>query len=424
MKKITCVVSCPISTYSGYGGRSRDFVKALIKTHPDWDIKILSQRWGITRMSYLEDHNEQELLSRLLPSLTYRPDVWIQITIPNEFQPVGTFNIGVTAGVETTIADPSWAEGCNRMNLVLVSSNHAKKVLTETVYSIQDSKTKQVTGDYRVTVPVEVVFEGVDLNVYRKLKPTEVSLDLSAVKEDFCFLATGHWMQGTLGHDRKNIGLTIKTFLETFKNKERLPGLILKISHGNASKVDKDQLITKINSIKAAIKGNLPNVYLVHGDLTDAEMNELYNHPKVKCLISLTKGEGYGRPFAEFALTEKPIIASGWSGHLDFLDKDSSILVSGTLEPLHPTSVIPNLLIKESSWFSPDIIEVNKFLKEVFKEYKNFLGRGTDQAKIIKNNFSFVKMEQLLGNILKQYVPNFPEQVTLTLPKLKKVNTK
>ena len=47
-------------------------------------------------------------------------------------------------------------------------------------------------------------------------------------------------------------------------------------------------------------------------------MNELYNHPKVKAMVSMTKGEGYGRPLAEFGLSKKPIIASGWSGQCRF----------------------------------------------------------------------------------------------------------
>jgi len=47
MSKPICIVSCQIDTYSGYGARSRDFVKSLIKNKDkEWDIKILSQRWG------------------------------------------------------------------------------------------------------------------------------------------------------------------------------------------------------------------------------------------------------------------------------------------------------------------------------------------------------------------------------------------
>ena len=49
------------------------------------------------------------------------------------------------------------------------------------------------------------------------------------------------------------------------------------------------------------------------------EMNSIYNHSKVKAMVSLTKGEGFGRPLLEFSLSQKPLIVSGWSGHMDFL---------------------------------------------------------------------------------------------------------
>jgi len=418
MKKVSCVVSCPISTYSGYGARSRDFVKALLETRPDWDIKILPQRWGNTRMSYLEDKNDTEFTSHIIPQLTYKPDVWIQITIPNEFQPIGSYNIGLTAGIETTVADPSWAEGCNRMNIVLVSSEHAKKVLTETVYSVQDNKTKQVTGEYRVNTPVEVIFEGIDLQIFKEIEPSKVTLELSDIQEDFCFLSIGHWMQGELGHDRKNIGFTIKAFLETFKNKDKAPALLLKTLQSTASNIDRDQILKKINNIASTVNGKLPSIYLLHGDLYDEEVNELYNHPKVKCLIGLTKGEGYGRPFAEFAVTGKPIIASGWSGHLDFLDKNLTTLISGQLEPVHPSAVVPKMIIKESSWFTPDPSEVGKVFREVYKEYPRFLGKAEKQAQRIKEHFSYGKMVEKIEDILQRNIPDFPEQIQLTLPKI------
>ena len=65
-----CVVSCPISTRSGYGARSRDFVRALIEARPDWDVKILSQRWGNTPMDALVVGADDDLLSRIVVEKT------------------------------------------------------------------------------------------------------------------------------------------------------------------------------------------------------------------------------------------------------------------------------------------------------------------------------------------------------------------
>lgn len=169
MNKTTCLIYAPVGTYSGYGSRSRDLIKALIESRPDWQISVIACRWGNTRMTYLEDHNETEILSRIVPGISQQPDVFISITVPNEFQKVGKYNIGVTAGIETTLCDPSWIQGCNNMDLVLVSSEHAKKVFEESKFNMQDNRTGQVTGTVTLQTKVEVLFEGVDTTKYYKI---------------------------------------------------------------------------------------------------------------------------------------------------------------------------------------------------------------------------------------------------------------
>ena len=328
MDKINIVVSCPIDTYSGYGARSRDVIKSLLATNK-YNVKVLSQRWGNTRFGYLADHKEGDLQKCIVSRLDGKPDVWIQITVPNEFQPIGKYNIGMTAGIETTVASVPWIEGCNRMDLILTSSEHSKKVFQATNYDKQD-KSGNKLGALKLDKPIEVLLEGADIDKYCKKKTS--SFDLSAIEEQFCFLFVGHWLQGEFGQDRKNIGWMVKTFLTTFKNKQNMPALILKTTIGNSTIISKDTVMRRVDQIRKEVGGKVPNVYLVDGDITDEDMNELYNHPKVKSMISFTKGEGFGRPLLEFALTGKPIIASGWSGHTDFLDKESSLLVGGTLE--------------------------------------------------------------------------------------------
>lgn len=421
--KYTCVVSCPISTYSGYGARSRDLVRGLIEVFPDWDIKILSQRWGNTRQTFLEDSKDTFFTSRIIKNLEQKPDIWIQITIPNEFQPIGQFNIGITAGVEATLVDSSWILGCNKMNLVLVSSEFSKLALQETKYSTLDNKTQQVIGQVSLQTPLHTVFEGVDTDIYRFLTPDEVSLDLSSIPEEFCFLTVGHWMQGDFGHDRKNIGLTVKTFFETFKDKSTKPALILKTSQSTSSVIDKYKILDKIQMIREKVKGDLPNVYLLHGDLSDSEMNQLYNHPKVKALVSLTKGEGYGRPLAEFTLSGKPVIASNWSGHLDFLKPEFTTLIKGTKEKVHKSALADKILIQDAEWFSPNVEEVLTTFRSVFKEYRNYLGRSNNQGNFIKENFNMEKMKLRLKEVLEPVTQSIPKEVPLNLglPKLKKI---
>jgi hypothetical protein len=437
MKQL-CVISAPPDTYSGYGARARDFIKAIYELKKDeWDIKIIPQRWGATPWGFIEDNKEewgwmQEMFvyDGKLPA---QPDVWFQITIPNEFHPVGKVNIGVTAGIETTVCDPSWIEGCNRMDATLVSSHHSKKVLEASTFEEKDKKSGTLVRKIKLEKPVEVLFEGVDLNKYFYIPEDElpsVSLvkDLDSIKEAFCFLYVGHWLQGEFGEDRKNTGLMVKLFLEAFKDKKNKPALILKTSHAGASIMDRDEVLKKLNAVRDSVGGdNLPNIYLIHGDVDDSDINVLYNHPKVKAFMSFTKGEGYGRPLAEFCLSKKPLIASGWSGHMDFLNPEFSILLSGTITPVHPSVVVPNIIIKEASWFSIDPAIATKALIDVYENYGKYEVMGKRQGHKIKTEFSYDNMVLLLGSYLDRYTlkrveAKLPQLRKVELPKLKKID--
>lgn len=437
MKQL-CVISAPPDTYSGYGARARDFIKAIYELKKDeWDIKILPQRWGATPWGFIEDNKEEwgwmQEMFVYDGKLSAQPDVWFQITIPNEFQPVGKVSIGVTAGIETTVCDPSWIEGCNRMNVTLASSFHAKKVLEASSFEQKDSS-GNVIKKLKLEKPVEVLFEGVDLNKYFHIPEAEIPKkplveDLNTIKESFCFLYVGHWLQGEFGEDRKNTGLMIKLFLETFKDKKNRPALILKTSHAGASIMDREEVLKKIEAIRNSLGGgdNLPNVYLIHGDLEDESVNILYNHPKVKAFICFTKGEGYGRPLAEFALSKKPIIASGWSGHTDFLNPEYSTLLPGQITPVHPSVVVPNIIIKEASWFSVDPAAACKAMLDVYENYGKYEAGGKRQGHKIKTEFSYDNMVLLLGNYLDKYTLKqvgikLPELRKLELPKLQKID--
>lgn len=414
MNKVSCVVSCPADTYSGYGARSRDFVKALIQAKPDWNIKILSQRWGNTRFGYIKDHNERDLDSRIINKLTEKPDVWVQITVANEFVNVGRYNIGVTAGIETTLCHSDWIFGCNKMDLILVSSEHSKNVLENTVYTLENNKTGE-TQELKVNKPIKVLFEGVDLDKYTGKAKNKVNLP---VKEDFCFLTMGHWMKGNHGHDRKNISYTIKAFLETFKNSSKQPALLVKTSSSNPSVIDRENILDRIENIRKTVKGTLPPVYLIHGDMTDEEINSLYNHSKVKAMVSLTKGEGFGRPLLEFTTTGKPVIASNWSGQIDFLNPEYARLVGGELEQVDESASSDKMIMKEGKWFKPNDKEVSTILKSVFENYKDYLSFSRKHKKYTKDNFSYEKMVGLLDSILTESVPEFPKLTQLKLPKL------
>jgi hypothetical protein len=418
------VISCPIDTYSGYGARSRDIVKALLKADK-YDIKIIPQRWGNTPFGFLkaDKAEDKQILDCFWnqPQLPKQPDIWIQITVPNEFQPVGKYNIGITAGIETTICAPEWIEGVNRMNLTLVSSEHAKKVFESSAFEQRDQQTKQIVRNIRLEKPVEVLFEGVNTDIYKKLESlnSEINDTLNDIKEEFNYLYVGHWLQGELGQDRKDTGMLVKTFLETFKGKKQRPGLILKTSTATYSIMDRDEILEKIQRIRIAVGDkDLPNIYLLHGELTDEEVNELYNHPKVKAHVSFTKGEGYGRPLLEASVSQKPVIAPNWSGHIDFLDAEMSTLLPGQITQIHPSAVVQNMLIPESGWFTVDYKKASETLEDVYKNYKKYIDGAKRQAYRSRTEFSLDKMAEKLNLIIDEKVP---KPVTLKLPQLKKI---
>jgi len=425
MNKPVLLLVAPVTTTSGYGARSRDIAYSLIKSDK-YDVKIWGTRWGNTPMNALDPENPKHklIIDRLLdnPQLPQQPDINIQITVPNEFQKFGKYNIGITAGIETTIAAAPWIEGCNRMDLVLVSSEHAKKVLSESKWYKHDEQTKQMVGEIALTTPIEVLFEGVDLDTYFKTDEIHKTVDdqLKQIPEQFCFLFVGHWLNGELGQDRKDVGMLIRTFLETFKNKQNRPALVLKTSQADFSPVDRNILVDKINKIYESTPGNnLPNVYVLHGDLSDSEMNSLYNHPKVKAHITFTKGEGYGRPLAEAALSQKVVVAPNYSGHLDFLKK--AVLLPGELRQIHQSAVWKDVLIAESQWFTVDYGYAMSLMKNIFENYKNYERDAKAQGTLIRKEFNLDKMYEKLINLLTERVPEFPKQVQLKLPQLKKI---
>ena len=418
--KPTILFRGPVKTRSGYGSHSRDLLEALYQMNL-FDIKIDSCMWGNTPMTALESDNvfHKWIEGNIVSKFDGLPDIYIQVTVPNEFKRFGKFNIGITAGIETTVAPKDWIDGCNQMDLIIATSNFSKDVLLSTVYDERNKTTNELTNQHKITKPIEVLFEGVDTSIFNDVINKDFKLD---IKENFAFLFVGHWLKGNIGQDRKDIGMLIKCFVESFKDGRDMPALVLKTSSSNFSVKEREVFIKKIKDIVSDIK-NPPSIYLLFGDLTNKEMNGLYNHPKIKTMISITKGEGFGRPLLEFTMTGKPVMASNWSGHKDFLSIDKSIMIGGKLTDVDD-SAIDQFIIKGSKWFTANYGEVAEIMKVVKNDYSNFLLKSLKLKEENKQNFSLGKMKERFEEILKPYSIVFqpaPQQTKLILPKLNKV---
>jgi len=420
--KPTLVFQAPVATRSGYGDHARDLLHSLYKLDK-FDIKVISTRWGNTPMDSLNYDNEfhKWIIDNIIPKIDQKPDIYIQVTVPNEFQPLGFYNIGITAAIETTHCALDWVHGCNRMDLIIVPSEHSKKSLVDTIYNEQDKNSGQLIAQHRIQKPVEVLFEGFDESDFGTEHVATIA-ELDQIKEDFAFLFVGHWLQGDLGEDRKNVGMMVKTFVMAFKNEKVKPALVLKTSAAGFSVIDRETTIKKIKDVLGKDYKSVP-IYLLHGDLTPSQMNGLYEHPKVKAMLNFTKGEGFGRPLLEFSLTGKPVIVSNWSGHLDFL-KQGAVLLEGELKNVHE-SAADNFLLKESQWFNVNISKALTVIKDVYKNYDKYKVESFQLGKQNKQNFSLSKMTKFFDVILNQYgiytkiQPKFQQ---LQLPKLKSLN--
>jgi glycosyltransferase involved in cell wall biosynthesis len=417
--KPTLLFRGPIKTRSGYGSHSRDLLESLY--HMDmFDIKIDSCGWGTTPLTALQQDNEfhQWIEQNIVTTFNGLPDFYVQVTVPNEFRRYGKFNIGVTAGIETTLAPKEWIDGCNIMDLIITTSTFSKEVLLSTVYNEEHKDTKQLIKQHKIEKPVEVLFEGADTSIYNDRINDDFKLD---IKENFAYLFVGHWLSGELGQDRKDVGMLIKCFCEAFNDKKDQPALVLKTSSASFSVIERERIKKMILELTKDYT-NPPSIYLLFGDLTDKEMNDLYNHPKIKSMVSITKGEGFGRPLLEFTMTGKPVIASNWSGQKDFLTLEKSVLIGGKLTEVHD-SAVNSFIIKGSKWFTANYNEVIEILQILKKDYNNFLTRSQSLKEDNKVNFSLEKMTEKFKSIISPFVvitPK-PQPTTLILPKLNKV---
>ncbi len=418
------LVTAPVQTRSGYGNHSRDICRALIESDK-YDVRIQAVRWGSTPPNALENNNpiHQEINKRIMreANLERQPDLHIHIVIPNEFQPLGKKNIGITAGIEHSTPPANWLEGVNRMDLTICTSEFAKLGLGNTKYDKQDVKTGQTIGELKVVKPLDVLFEGVDPEIYKEVKvfSQDISDEFEKINDKFCFLFVGHWLSGNLGEDRKDVGMMLKVFLETFKNQKNAPALILKTSSAGFSVIDKKRLFEKIEMIKSDVTHDtLPNIYLLHGDLTDEEMNQMYNHPKVKAHLSFTHGEGFGRPLLEASFSGKPILAPVSTGQADFLNKNYTVELPHTMTKIPKSAFPKEYQNAEATWSTVNYNSSSRIMKDIFDKYEKYRLKGKKQMIVNRELFTQQKMQNKLESIVDTMLDGIAQRVELKLPKL------
>jgi len=401
-KKI--IIRGPILSRSGYGEHARFVLRALKEKEDLFDIYLLNTTWGNTGWVY-EDSAERKwidaniLKTSLYLQQTNQFDASIQVTIPNEWQKMAPINIGVTAGIETTKVAPQWIEKSQEVDKIITISEHSKNTYLNTSYEAKNEQTGEVIRDFRCQVPIDIVHYPV-----KKFEKADINLEF---EPNFNFLTVAQW------GPRKNLSNTIKWFIEEFID---VPvGLVVKISIVNNSIIDRYECEKRVKSILSNYPQHKCKIYLLHGDMTDEEMTSLYNHPKIKAIISLAHGEGFGLPLFEAAYNGLPVLAPDWSGHLDFLykptEKDGKIRkkahfakVDYDLSPIQKEVVWDGVLIKDSMWCFPKQGSYKMKLREMYKDHGRFKKQAKDLQKWILENFTEKQQYKKFTDIISSTV--------------------
>lgn len=382
----TVLLRAPLLSISGYGVHCRQIFKWLEQRD---DIKIYSQvvQWGNTCWMVNSDL-EEGVVGRIMETSSeiQNPDISIQVQLPDEWDAsLAKINIGVSAVVETDTCNPSWIDAMNKMDAVIVPSEHVRKTIEN-------------TGN--ITTKLYVIGEWYYEKIDEKAK-TNIDINLDT---EFNFLTIAQFTGTDPYNDRKNLYFTLKWFCEAFKDDKDV-GLVLKTNHGKGTKIDRQITRNKIRQVVSEVReGSYPKIHLVHGNLSSDELISLYRHPKVKCLLSLTRGEGFGLPLLEASACELPVMATNWSAHLDFLNLGKFIPVNYTLVEIPENRVDNRIFIKGMRWSDPSGEDFIRKVKKIRNKYSMPKQWAIDLSKKVALEFSSASIIPKYNSMLDEVV--------------------
>jgi len=384
MKK-NIILQAPVFSLSGYGAHARDIALSLLRDER-FNVSIIPTGWG--QSSTIDKFNEKELRELIFGVNNHinqkLPFIFIHLGIPNEFERRGAYNVGITAGLESTKIPELWVQKSNQMDLIVVPTKFMKDTFLRE----------------GVTTPIIIVNEGVDTEVFNTEPSSIETLEgFDKITTKFNFLSVGQWINYPLGKDRKQIGLLIDTFAKTFSEDEDV-GLILKTYTRDISSPDRYITKSKISQIKANAGGK-GNIYLLHGELTPEELAFLYKNKKVNAYVSMTSGEGWNRPVAEACACGMPIVITGWSGHMDYLYEDKgALIINHNFIEIPPEVTSSGLFQPGMRWAFPDVQDTILKMRQVRKDYVMLVNNATIFSKVMQEKYNKEQCYKILNEAL------------------------
>lgn len=377
------LLRAPLLTLSGYGVHSRQIFEWL-KEKEEIDLDVECLNWGMTPWIINAEH-EQGLIGKIMScSRKLNPpyDVTFQVQLPDEWNPdLGNYNIGISAVVETDKCNPEWITRCNLMDEIIVPSEFTKNVLLNT-----GLLKKKVT----------VIPEWFNQNIPKQ--DNEIKLPL---KTDFNFLVISQLNSQNPQDDRKNIYNTIKWLCEEFKGDSNV-GIVLKTNLGRGTTLDKNLTKNLLHQMVTSFgKQTFPKIYLLHGSMKNEEIAQIYHDKKIKCFVGATRGEGFGLPIIDAAAAGMPVVATNWSGHLDFL-KDSFSKVDYDLVEIRKEKADNRIFFEGFKWADPKESDFRKKVRSVYKNYNEHKLIAQNLKQIINEEYSSKKIKLMYDDLFEK----------------------
>jgi glycosyltransferase involved in cell wall biosynthesis len=142
---------------------------------------------------------------------------------------------------------------------------------------------------------------------------------------------------------------------------------------------------------------DFPEVLIMEGDYTDAQLKALYQ--KCHALVAPSRAEGFGLPMAEAMLSGLAVITTGWSGQTDFCTPDTAWLIDYTF-----ARAKTHFGISASVWAEPDEKHLADLMRDVYLLPEN-LRQTRIQAgqQLLNEKFNWVQVADRMVDAAKQW---------------------